>query len=160
MTTHMIHSFSAHNSNLSEMVHTQGKKLLVRVVQILTFLLGSNFFCWTFSCASMLRCSCSVLIQQLFEAGKIDKDKKSKCLLYIRQESVHEEIRNLISLILLPKKMHKNDDSQAAYLRAAVSRVSVALKSFLQLHSTLDSQSYNTRRPRCTDATPNLWTHL
>ena len=39
-------------------------------------------------------------------------------------ESVHEDIRNLIAMILLPKKLHENDQSQAAYLRAAVSRVS------------------------------------
>ena len=30
----------------------------------------------------------------------------------------HEKIRNLIVLILLPKKMHMNDHSQTAYLRA------------------------------------------
>ena len=72
----------------------------------------------------MLRTSCLILIKQLFEAGKINEEKKVKCIKFITAGKVHQEIRNLIAMILLPKKLHKNDDSQAAYLRAAVSRVS------------------------------------
>ena len=72
----------------------------------------------------MIRASCSILIKKLFEAGKINQDRKEECLNFIKKESVHREIRNLIAMILLPKKLHKNDESQAAYLRAAVSRVS------------------------------------
>ena len=43
---------------------------------------------------------------------------------YINEEKVHVELRNLIMMILLPKKLHVDDSSQAAYLRAAISRVS------------------------------------
>ena len=71
----------------------------------------------------MIRASSSILIKKLFDAGKIDQDVKGKCLEFIMSEETHEQIRNLIPMILLPKKLHKNDDSQAAYLRAAVSRV-------------------------------------
>ena len=39
-------------------------------------------------------------------------------------KETHHKIRNLIAMILLPKKLHKNDESQAAFLRAAISRVS------------------------------------
>ena len=60
----------------------------------------------------------------MFEAGKIDQERKEDCLEYIMKEYVHRNIRNLIAMILLPKKLHKNDDSQTAFLRAAVSRVS------------------------------------
>ena len=60
----------------------------------------------------------------MFEAGKIDEKRKQECLKYIKEDDVHRKIRNLIAMILLPKKLHTNDDSQAAYLRAAVSRVS------------------------------------
>ena len=72
----------------------------------------------------MIRASCSVLIKKLFEAGKVDQERKDKCLEFIMSEENHRKIRNLIAMILLPKTLHKNDDSQTAYLRAAVSRVS------------------------------------
>ena len=90
----------------------------------LTDFSGSTYFCWAFSCSSMLRASCSILTKQLLEAGKIDQQRKSTCLNYISEDGIHEIIRNLITMILLPKKLHKNDICQAAYLRAAVSRVS------------------------------------
>ena len=72
----------------------------------------------------MLRGSCRILINKLFEAGKIDEKRKYECLEFIMRDRAHQDIRNLIAMILLPKKLHKNDKSQAAYLRAAVSRVS------------------------------------
>ena len=73
----------------------------------------------------MLRASCTILIKKLFEAGKIDEKTKKECLEYITSGETHQEIRNLIAMILVPKKLHINDDSQAAYLKAAVSRVSL-----------------------------------
>ena len=72
----------------------------------------------------MLRASCCILIKQLFEAEKIDEDRKESCLEDLLKKETHEKIRNLIAMILLPKKLHQNDSSRAAYLRAAVSRVS------------------------------------
>ena len=72
----------------------------------------------------MLRASVKSLIKTLFDAGKIDEQRKEYCLNFIMDAETHQQIRNLIAMILLPKKLHKNDDSQAAYLRAAVSRVS------------------------------------
>ena len=123
-TTHVLRSFSAHNSNLSEMQRTQGLSGKTSF-QSFNHVLGSSFLCWAFSCASMLRASCSILIKKLFEAGKIDETTKLKCLEYINEPDYHRKIRNLISMILVPKKLHMNDDSQAAYLKAAVSRVSL-----------------------------------
>ena len=79
--------------------------------------------CWAYSCATMVRTECRRLIKHLFEHGKIDKKKMNKCLEYINKEENHVEIRNLIMMVLLPKKLHFDSDHQAAFLRAAVSRV-------------------------------------
>ena len=72
----------------------------------------------------MLRTSVKLLIGRCHEIGLIDQRKMNKLLDYINEEKVHVELRNLILMILLPKKLHVDDSSQAAFLRAAVSRVS------------------------------------
>ena len=51
-------------------------------------------------------------------------EQMQHCLDYINKEEVHVELRNLILMIFLPKKLHVDDSSQSAFLRAAVSRVS------------------------------------
>ena len=89
----------------------------------------------------MLRASCTILIKKLFQAGEIDEERKNKCLYFINYPEVHREIRNLIAMILVPKKLHVNDDSQAAYLRAAVSRVSHYKQEF-DLYFRLQTQLY------------------
>ena len=71
----------------------------------------------------MIRAECRRVINYLFENEIISAEKKKHCLGYINCESVHTEIRNLIMLILLPKKLHIDGEHQAAFLRAAVSRV-------------------------------------
>lgn len=71
----------------------------------------------------MLRTSCIILIRRLYEIGHIDKEIKKRCEEYIHQEKVHVEIRNLLMMILLPKKLHVDGEHQAAFVRAAVSRV-------------------------------------
>ena len=71
----------------------------------------------------MIRASVKILIKKLYMAGKVDEERKNECLKYITDDKKHKEIRNLIAMILVPKKLHKNDESQAAYLKAAVSRV-------------------------------------
>ena len=43
-------------------------------------------------------------------------------------EKVHCIIRNLLMLVLIPRKLHSDDESQAAFLRATVSRVRLNLK--------------------------------
>ena len=72
----------------------------------------------------MLRASCKLLIEQCHQVGIIDEQRKQKCLEYITSEEVHVEIRNLTMMILLPRKLHMDDNTQAAFVRAAVSRVS------------------------------------
>ena len=105
-----------------------------------THILGSSFLCWAFSCATMIRASCSILVHKLFEAGKIDEDRKHDCLKVIRIPYNHRKIRNLVAMILLPKKLHKNDESQAAFLRAAVSRVSWKSEFIDTMNSQIQSK--------------------
>ena len=72
----------------------------------------------------MIQTSCLSLIKKLFKEEKIDQDRKEKCIEFITREATHKKIRNLIAMVPMPKKLHKDDDSKSAYLRAAVSRVS------------------------------------
>ena len=72
----------------------------------------------------MLRVSCKLLIEQCYECELIDAYRKQRCDEFITSEKVHVEIRNLTMMILLPRKLHLDDETQAAFVRAAVSRVS------------------------------------
>merc|ERR1719285_914798 len=71
----------------------------------------------------MIRAECTRLIKLLFKNCKINEQKKNKCSEHINEEDVHEEIRNLVMMILLPKRLHFDGAHQAAFLRAAVSRI-------------------------------------
>ena len=53
--------------------------------------------------------------------GEFDKEKELK---YIRSKKVFVEMRNSMLMTIVPKKMTQKDKGQAAYLRAAISRVS------------------------------------
>ena len=53
----------------------------------------------------------------------VNEEKKDELQHRINHERAHVEIRNLIMLILLPKKLHFDGNHQAAFIRAAVSRV-------------------------------------
>ena len=72
----------------------------------------------------MLRTACLIVIRRVYEN---DREMKKLCKSYIREEKVHTEIRNLIMMVLLPKKLHVDDKNQAAFVRAAVSRVITSL---------------------------------
>ena len=93
----------------------------------------------------MLRASCLILIKKLFQAGKINEETKEKCLKWIQSDDNHRKIRNLIAMILLPKKLHLDDESQAAYLRAAVSRVSQKKQNF----KSTNKISFSDCKPNC-----------
>ena len=83
----------------------------------------TSFVCWAYSCATMVRTECRRLINHLFQHGKINEGKKQRCLDYINEEGIHVIIRNLVMMVLLPRKLHFDGDHQSAFLRAAVSRV-------------------------------------
>ena len=64
-----------------------------------------------------------LLIESCYRHNLIDNQRKEDCQKYIQSEKTHVEIRNLIMMLLLPRKLHIDDNTQGAYLRAAVSRV-------------------------------------
>ena len=92
-----------------------------------------SYTCWAFSCATMLRTSCRIFIQQCYNHGLIDERRKRQLETYIMEEKVHCIIRNLLMMVLIPKKLHVDDESQAAYLRACVSRVRLNSKKHIYL---------------------------
>ena len=76
----------------------------------------------------MMRTACMRLIRRCYESGIIDEVKKRECESFISTEEFHVHVRNLTMMVLLPRKLHIDDDTQAAYLRAAVSRVRFKLQ--------------------------------
>ena len=104
--------------------NTQNLSRLYLAVKISTVYKGeTSFECWAYSCATMVRTECIRLINHLFQHGKINDEKKKECFEYIKDEYTHVIIRNLVMMVLLPKKLHFDGQHQAAFLRAAVSRV-------------------------------------
>ena len=51
-----------------------------------------------------------------------DKEKKER-----ESSELYLEIRNLMMMIIIPKRIHKKDPEQGAYLRASIVRVSLRL---------------------------------
>ena len=86
---------------------------------------GDSFACWAFSCATMIRAECRRVINYLYANYYIDECKWKTCLDFIGKEEIHREIRNLLMIVLLPKKLHQSGPDQSAFLRAAISRVSL-----------------------------------
>ena len=76
----------------------------------------------------MMRTACMRLIRQCYESGIIDEVKRRQCEEFISAEESHVHIRNLTMMVLLPRKLHVDDETQAAYLRAAISRVRFKLQ--------------------------------
>ena len=61
-----------------------------------------------------------------------DKFNLSSELASTESSEMFLEIRNLLMMTIIPKKMTKKDDLQSAYLKAAISRVKINFKvSFL-----------------------------
>ena len=105
----MTRTYAAENSFISNRMRTH----------------GDSSACWAFSCATMIRAECRRVLEFLFNNHFIDELKLQRCLDFINKESVHKEIRNLMMIVLLPKKLHESGPDQSAYLRAAMSRVSL-----------------------------------
>ena len=72
----------------------------------------------------MIGNSCRVFVTDLKNQGLITQEKYNDCMETIEDSRFHVENRNQIMMILLPRKLNVDDSSQAAFLRAAVSRVS------------------------------------
>ena len=86
----------------------------------------------------MNRNSCRILLESLKQEGLLCRrrvgselasdafdvsDDYERCMEFINHDSFHVHTRNAILMILMPRQLHVDDESQAAFLRAAVSRV-------------------------------------
>ena len=60
-----------------------------------------------------------------YRSGKFDLNSE---LVSTESSKMFLEIRNLLMMTIIPKKMDKKDYRQSAYLKAAVSRVKVNFK--------------------------------
>ena len=109
-TEKFTQTYQNENSLLSDRMRSQGE---------------SSFACWAYSSATMLRTSCRILLKKCLELKIITASKEKNLLKHLQTEKFHIELRNLIMYVLLPKKVHIDDSSQSAFLRAAVSRVSI-----------------------------------
>ena len=86
---------------------------------------------------------CHLTLEQMVEAvrngtwdgyrGRFDNKKYMEELNYMRSSEVFLEMRLSMLMTIVPKKMTKKDEGQAAYLRAAISRVSTINYSYIYL---------------------------
>ena len=97
---------------------------------------GTTFMCWAYSTTTMIRNTWKFTLLQI-EQAKIngtwsdcwgDKKFDFKKEMSIRESSdTFLEIRNLLLMMVLPKRINQKDSLQSAYLRAAIARVSYRL---------------------------------
>ena len=94
---------------------------------------GDTYQCWAYSTTTMIRHSWKFTLDQMEEAvnnGTWTDDDADK-FDYNEEMEVREssefylEIRNLMMMIIIPKRIHKKDPEQGAYLRASIVRVSL-----------------------------------
>ena len=93
--------------------------------------------CWAYSTTSMIRNTWKFTLLQMEQAkingtwntGKYGSDEFDyKAEMSIRESSsTFLEIRNLLLMMVLPKRINEKDSLQSAYLRAAIARVSYRL---------------------------------
>ena len=98
---------------------------------------GTTFMCWAYSTTTMIRNTWKFTLLQIEQAiknglwdGKHRKgDFDFNAEMSIRESSsTFLEIRNLLLMMVLPKRIHAKDNLQSAYLRAAIVRVSYSLQ--------------------------------
>ena len=119
-TKDIQHTWNPINQDLSCHIHDQ----------------EGTYQCWAHSVTTMIRQSWKYTLNQMKEAlnskssdgsgtlsnsDVFDYDKEMK-----RRESseLYLEIRNLMMMIIIPKRIDKKDEEQKAYLRASIVRVS------------------------------------
>ena len=93
---------------------------------------GTTYQCWAYSTTSMLRRTWKDTLDQMREAEQNGtwKPPSGQPFDYKADMTQREssdsflEMRNLLMMLVIPKRIHKKDAEQAAYLRAAIVRVS------------------------------------
>ena len=95
---------------------------------------GTTYQCWAYSTTSMLRRTWKDTLGQMKDAEQ-NRTWKSPSSSYFRfdynvamtkriSSDTFLEMRNLLMMLVIPKRVDKKDAEQAAYLRAAIVRVS------------------------------------
>ena len=95
----------------------------------------TTYQCWAYSTTSMLKSTWQDTLEQVKNAEKNGTWKPTQHGSTVhfdynaemtKRESSDSfvEMRNLLMMLVIPKRIHKKDSEQAAYLRAAIIRVS------------------------------------
>ena len=100
---------------------------------------GTTFMCWAYSTTTMIRNMWKLTLLQM-EQAKMNGTWRTipnaarlwgpdtfdfNAAMSIRESSdTFLEIRNLLLMMILPKRINEKDELQSAYLRAAIVRVS------------------------------------
>ena len=71
----------------------------------------------------MLRVSCRRLLKQCFSNGAIDDKELKRLRKMLSSDKFHKETRTLLMMTILPRTLHEDSPKQAAYIKAALSRV-------------------------------------
>ena len=122
-TKDLVSTYHPDNPEMSKVVHDQ----------------GTTFMCWAYSTTTMIRNTWKFTLLQMEQAVKNgtwnwqpeynwEYNFDYNAEMSIRESSsTFLEIRNLLLMMVLPKRIHKKDTLQSAYLRAAIARVSKRL---------------------------------
>ena len=112
---------------------------------------GDTYQCWAYSTTTMIRHTWKFTLDQMKEAVHngtwtgyyADKFDYNKAMDERESSEFYLEIRNLMMMIIIPKRIHKKDPEQGAYLRAAIVRVSLVCilsKTYLNLSSLIKQE--------------------
>jgi len=100
---------------------------------------GTTYTCWAFSVTSMLRATWKRTLIDMKQSKNddfwkpkdamgnelfSDKDYNNEEILR-KSDEMFKELRNLLMMTVIPKRLNKNDEKQGAYLRATIVRVSL-----------------------------------
>ena len=119
-TKDLVSSYHPDNPEMSKEVHDQ----------------ETTYMCWAYSTTTMIRNTWKFTLLQMKEAAKNETWKifsmwgdpinwNYEDEMSIRESSdTFLEIRNLLLMMVLPKRIHRKDNLQSGFLRAAISRVS------------------------------------
>ena len=117
----MISQYSPDNLEMTPMIHDQ----------------GSTHMCWAYSTTTSIRNTWKKTLKQIDEAKKNGTWRGSEAsqfsysteLTELKSSSTFLEIRNLMLMSIIPKRIDIKDDKQSAYVRAAFVRVSYTVTS-------------------------------
>ena len=118
--TDTVHvTFDADSKFLSRVAHNQ----------------GSSYKCWAYSAASMLRVSCSKLLEECLEKDRITRELYNETSRKLQENEIfHRQCCKLMTMVVLPKVLTtsktENNEQQAEYVSFAMYKL--AMPSILE----------------------------